>query len=126
MEKELRYELAQAITQLKDSIYPTNAPETATKPYLVYERVETDPLKALGGYTGKQRLRFVLSIMAVRYSDMKTLTEAVLTELMTFTGSSIGISPGVYIEDLTINNISETYEFELMVNRGIIDFSVFY
>lgn len=126
MEKELRYELAQAITQLKDSIYPTNAPKTATKPYLVYERVGTDQLKALDGHTGKQRLRLVLSIMAVRHSDMETLTEAVLTELMTFTGSSIGTSPGIYIEDLTINNISETYEFELMVNRGIIDFSVFY
>ena len=126
MEKELKYEIEQAVTALAGSIYPTNAPETNTKPCLVYMRTSTELLKAFDGQTGKQKASYMLSVMAPKYSDMKSLTNSVVAELLTFTGTSIGASDTVYIEDLTINNVSETYEFEMMVNRGIIDFTVFY
>jgi len=31
-----------------------------------------------------------------------------------------------FIEDLDINNIHEVYEHELKVNRGIIDFTIYF
>ena len=77
MEQALRYELESRITELADEVYPTNAPETATKPYLVYARINTDRTKLLTGYTQDQALSFMFSIMATRYGDMKSLTRKV-------------------------------------------------
>ena len=37
MEVALRNKLIQEIPELENQIYPTNAPETYKKPYLVYE-----------------------------------------------------------------------------------------
>ena len=54
MERALRYELENRIPELKDEIYPTNAPETSTRPYLVYARINTDKTKTLNGYTGNE------------------------------------------------------------------------
>jgi hypothetical protein len=125
MEKALRYELIRAIPALADSIYPTNAPETTTKPYLVYARINTDRTKTLSGYTDKQALSYMFSVMATKYADMKSLAEEVEALLLSFPGSDIG-EDEIHVEDLTINNISETYEFNLKVNRGIIDFTVYF
>ncbi|MDD4564773.1 MAG: DUF3168 domain-containing protein [Eubacteriales bacterium] len=125
MEKALRYELAQAIPELAGEIYPTNAPESAAKPYLVYARINSDRTKTLDGYTNKQALEYMFSIMAAKYAYMKVLAEQVETLLLAFPGQNIG-EEGIHVEDLKINNISETYEFNLKVNRGIIDFTVFF
>ena len=124
MEKALRYELENRISELKDEIYPTNAPETSTKPYLVYTRISTNKTKTLEGFTGKQALSFMFSIMATRYGEMKFLTKKVEDFLMSLPGTSIG-EENIYIEDLTINNVTEQYEHELKINRGIIDFTIY-
>lgn len=124
MEKALKYELESRIAELKDEIYPTNAPETSTKPYLVYARIDTDRTKTLEGHTGKQALGFMFSIMATKYGTMKSLRDEVETFLLSMPRTSIG-EEGVFIEDIEINNISETYEHELKVNRGIIDFTIY-
>ncbi|HHY28453.1 MAG TPA: DUF3168 domain-containing protein [Desulfitobacterium dehalogenans] len=126
MEQVLRYELVSAIPELRGQIYPTNAPEIATKPYLVYARINTDRTKTLDGYTDKQALTYMFSVMATKYADMKALSDQVEKLLLSFPGKSIGTEGGFFIEDLKINNISETYEFELRVNRGIIDFTIYF
>jgi len=126
MEKALRHELASQITQLKDSIYPTNAPEGVTKPYLVYARITTRRTKTLEGFTDKQALSFMFSIMAPKYSDMKSLAKQVEDFLIGIPGTNIGDQDQIYVEDLDINNISEVYEHELGVHRGIIDFTIYY
>lgn len=124
MEAALRYELVNQIPELKNEIYPTNAPETATKPYLVYARISTDRTKVLEGYSGNQALSFMFSVMATRYADMKSLTKKVEDFLISLPGTTIG-EENIYIEDLTINNVTEQYEHELKINRGIIDFTIY-
>lgn len=126
MEKALRHELISAIPELRGQIYPTNAPEIATKPYLVYARTNTDRIKTLNGYTDKQALSYVFNVMASKYADMKALSDQVEELLIFFPGRSIGAEGSFLIEDLKINNISEAYEFELRVNRGIIDFTIYF
>ena len=124
MEKALRYELENRISELKDEIYPTNAPETANKPYLVYARINTQKDKTLQGYANSEALSYMLSVMATKYGDMKSLTKKVEDFLMSLPGTSIG-EENIYIEDLTINNVTEQYEHELKINRGIIDFTIY-
>mgnify|MGYP000897563367 CR=1 FL=1 len=125
MEKALRYELEQAIPELAGNIYPTNAPEAAEKPYLVYYRQNTDHVKTLEGYTDKQGLTYLYSVMAAKYGDMKILRDKIEAFLLALPGQDIG-EDGIHIEDVDINNINETYEFNLRMNRGIIDFTVFF
>lgn len=123
MESALRYELIKAIPELNNSIYPTNAPEGFTKPYLVYARISTKKLKTLEGIQNKEYLSFMFSIMATKYSEMKTLVKKVEKLLISLPQTTIG---NFYVEDIDINNIHEVYEHELKVNRGIIDFTIYF
>ncbi len=125
IEVALRQELIKEIPEFNNQIYPTNAPETATKPYLVYTRLNIRKIKTFEGYTNKQALTFMFSIMAVEYAEMKSLTQRVEDFLMKLPQKYIGTQQ-IYIEDIDINNIAEQYEHELKVNRGIIDFTIYF
>lgn len=135
MESALSYELEHRIPEFapvynpegnleKWFIYPTNAPETSTKPYLVYVRINTNRTKLLDGYTDKQALTFMFSIMATKYGAMKSLTRKVEDFLLSTPRTTIG-EENILVEDIKINNIHEVYEHELKVNRGIIDFTIY-
>ncbi|MGF7059287.1 tail completion protein gp17 [Brassicibacter mesophilus] len=135
METALRFELKNNISELaattkpdgtvEEHIFPTNAPEGVSKPYLVYTRITTRKTKTLEGYTDKEALSYMFSIMANKYSEMKSLTKKVEDLLISMPKTSIGTQQ-IYIEDLDINNITEQYEHEMGVNRGIIDFTIYY
>lgn len=129
METALRQELETKIEELKPLadgtgfIFPTNAPEGVTRPYLVYARISTKKIKTLDGYTGTEHLSYMFSVMATKYGDMKRITKKVEKMLISLPQTQIG---NFYIEDLDINNIHEVYEHELKVNRGIIDFTIYF
>ena len=125
METALRYELIKAVPELTDNIFPTNAPEGATGPYLVYARISTKKTKTLEGYTNNEALSYMFSIMATKYSDMVRVRKQVEKLLMSLPQKTIGTQL-IYIEDIDINNVDETWENELGVNRGIIDFTIYY
>lgn len=123
MEVALRNLIENNIPELKNEIYPTNAPEGHTKPYLVYTRINTKKIKTLEGYTNKEYLSFMFSIMANKYKDMKSLTKKVEDLLISLPQTQLD---NFYIEDLDINNVHEVYEHQLKVNRGIIDFTIYF
>lgn len=125
MNRALREEIIKIAPELNNQIFPTNAPEDHDGPYLVYARIKTNKEKTLDGFTGKEVLSFMFSVMAKSYGTMRSLTDKVEDFLTSIPGTKIG-TEGIYIEDLTINNISETYEHELKINRGIIDFTIYY
>jgi hypothetical protein len=126
VEIELRYELIQAIPELANSIYPTNAPEGVTRPYLVYARINTNKVKTLAGYTDKQNLSYMFSVMAPKYGDMVAVRDKVENVLLSLPQRYVGDGGSIFVEDLTINNIDERWESELGVNRGIIDFTLYF
>lgn len=129
MESALRNELETRIEELKPLadgtgyVFPTNAPEGYTKPYLVYARISTKKIKTLEGIQNKEHLSFMFSIMAARYGEMKELTKKVEKLLISLPQKQIG---NFYVEDIDINNIHEVYEHEIKVNRGIIDFTIYF
>ncbi len=119
----LRRFIEENIPELTGEIYPTNAPEGHTKPYLVYARISTTKVKTLEGLTGKEYLSYMFSIMATRYGEMVALREKVEKLLESLPQTQL---ENYYIEDVTINNVTEQYEHELKVNRGIIDFTIYF
>ena len=90
MEAALRNKLIQEIPELENQIYPTNAPETYKKPYLVYTRISTEKIKTLEGFMGKEYLSFMFSVMATKYGDMKELTKKIENLLESLPNSELG------------------------------------
>ena len=149
MESALRSYIMNNIPELNNKIYPTNAPEGSQGPYLVYARINTNKIKTLDGYTNKQALSYMFSVMDNKYSDMVRLRNRV-EDLLTLLPQLAAIGKDDYyvenlntiyvddldlyvknlgvfnIEDIDINNVDEQYEHELGVNRGIIDFTIYY
>lgn len=123
MEKALRHKL-NTIPELKDKIYPTNAPEGEKAPYLVY-MARKRSLKDLDGITRDRECNVMLNILCNSYSEMKDITKKVEDLVITFPLRVIGVN-GPYIEDLTMDETSETYENELKLYRGIIPFKICY
>jgi len=126
MEIALRNLIENNIEELQNEIYPTNAPEGATRPYLVYTRISTKKIKTLEGIQNKEHLSFMFSIMATRYGDMVKIRNKVEELLLSLPGKYIGEDGSIFVEDIDINNVTEVYEHELKVNRGIIDFTIYY
>ncbi len=125
MEEVLREELINKIPELLNSVFPTNAPEEADKPYLVYARINTRKIKTLKGFTDKQELSYMFSVMASRYEDMKSLRDKVEALLSSIPKTTIG-EEEVFVDDVNINNIDEAWESELKIHRGIIDFTIYF
>lgn len=123
MEKALRNELNQ-IPQITNKIYPLNAPKGKKAPYLVYISYSR-PMKDLDGTKSDINSDVLLNIFSDSYSEMKDLTKKVKKLIDTFLFRNIG-EQGPYIEDLTIEKITETYESELELYRGIIPFNICY
>lgn len=126
IESALRYEIETNISELAGEIYPTNAPETCIKPYLVYARIKTDKTKTLEGYANLQALSFMFSVHATKYKDMTAIRGKVESLLLGMSKRNIGENGEVYVEDIDINNITETWEPNLKIDRGIIDFTIYF
>jgi hypothetical protein len=124
MDKALRYELIK-IKELNSRIYPTHAPESDKGPYLVYIKLNFKQGKTLNGFTNDTEVSYLLNILANSYEQVEILTKKVKAQLLTFPLRKIGLEQ-IYIQDMTIQNIAETYEHELGLYRGIIDVDFFY
>ncbi|MCL2665724.1 MAG: hypothetical protein FWE82_08930 [Defluviitaleaceae bacterium] len=125
MERQFVSALEALLPELKGNIYPTNAPKTSQRPYLVYYRDGTDYIKTLDGCTGSERQDYVFNVMAERYADMKHIAGVIIGWLLELSGADVGEVEPVTVQELTINNIAEAYENNLSVHRAIIDFTVY-
>lgn len=124
VERALAFELSK-IPELNDKIYPTNAPEGEKAPYLTYILSSYEQLRTLDAILDDTEKSYMLNILCASYEQMKELTEAVKEKAYGFIGNCIGQAP-VYVENVVINNMSETYEDELKLYRGILDITIFY
>lgn len=123
IEKALRYELNKVIG-LENKIFPMNAPEGQKAPYLVYI-TRKKPLKDLDGVTENKECYLILNILCSSYLEMKDITKKIEDIIIKFPLKSIG-EGNLYIQDIDITDISESYEEQLKLHRGIITFTVYY
>lgn len=124
MEKALRYELNQ-IPEIENKIFPVNVPEGKKPPFLVYMLSRHSQVKTLQGYKNIHEATYVLNIMAETYSQVKNITQKVKDVLVSFPKRKIG-KEKVFIQDIEIENTSETYEPELDLCRSVIEITFFY
>lgn len=120
MEKALRYEIGQNEERLRNRIFPTNAPEGKSAPYLVYIRERFLQLKVLEGFKKRYETSYLLNIFSDKYEEMEDLAWNVKEIVIGFLKREIG-QEGVFVEDVTLRNMIATFEPQLNLYRGVID-----
>ena len=123
IEKALRYELNK-ISELENRIFPTNAPEGQKPPYLVYI-TSKKTLKDLDEVTKDRECYVMLNILCNSYLQMKYILKKIEDIVVNLPLRNIA-EDSLYIQDIDITDISETYEEQLKLQRGIIAFTVYY
>ena len=124
LEEALCYELSK-IPEFKGEIYPTNIPKGTQPPFLIYILSNFNQERCLDGYLPDEDKSFLLNVMAKEYEEMKNLTQTVKEMVQGWVNTSIGEVP-IYVEDVEIINMTDTYENEIELYRGILDIKIYY
>lgn len=125
IEKALKSELCK-IEELQGKVFPTNAPKVNT-PYVTYIKTYYKVLKTTVGITNDRESSFMINILCDSYSQLQDTTKLVVDLLLTFPLRYIGDElNNVFIEDFSLNNVSELYENELNMYRTVIDIKICY
>lgn len=93
-------------------IYPVRAPQNVASPYAVYQRISGGQVNGLDGYLTLENPRIQLDVYSTSYSQVKTLAEAIQTQMNTSTAFKN-----------TLINDTDFYEDELNEYRISMDFS---
>lgn len=123
IEKALRYELNK-VSGLENRIFPMNASEGQKPPYLVYITSKR-PLKDLDGVTENKECYLILNVLCSSYSQMKDISKKIEDIITKFPLRTIG-EENLYIQDIDLSDITENYEEQLRLHRGIIPFTLYY
>jgi hypothetical protein len=93
-------------------VYPVRAPQNVASPYAVYQRISGGQQNGLSGYLTLENPRIQIDVYSTSYSQVKTLSESVQTQMATSTAFKN-----------TLINDSDLFEDELNVYRITMDFS---
>lgn len=89
-EQALVYEL-QTITGLSGRVFPQKAEEDMKPPFIVYISSDGERIMALSGPTDMTELTCEIHILGESYDQLKTLTKAVISQVMSFFQRTIGL-----------------------------------
>lgn len=104
----------EAVREVRGKVYPLNAPENGSLPYVVYVSSGTTEDDSLTGWIGSYDTDMEINVLHSSYKAMKTLSESVVGALKEF---PYGV---VYIEE----NQVELYEPEIQAYRKIIHLQI--
>jgi len=107
-------------------IYPALAPDSATLPYLTYQRISTTPVNDSTGTTTTQACRLQLDCWAATYGGVKAISKATQTFLNGYSSTAGTTSPAISMthmqsaidlpepvidgQDVLIHRVSQDYE----------------
>ena len=92
-------------------VYPVNQVESVVFPLLVYQRISTTPFPVLSGTTSLQAARFQISVWSDKYSETKTVADAVKTAL---DGKN----------NTTFQNEVDRFDDDVDTNYTVLDFTI--
>lgn len=104
-------------------VYPSHAPKNEPGDYIVYIGNNYTRLKELQGYMDNKEKSILINVLCNSYSTMKSYLNSLEERLVILPGQTIR---NIYFEDITINDISESYENELQKERGILNITIHY
>lgn len=105
-----------------NKVYPTNAPEGESTPYLVYFHRETEN-KTLEGYDGLYTANIVLNVFTKTFSEANSKKEILKKILKHLTDAKLGV---FFIQEISLEEIEVIYENQLKIYRGIIPATIYF
>jgi hypothetical protein len=124
IEKKL-VEKLQEVTGLSNRVFPLIAKQGQEVPFVVYDRTATNRDKTLTGFDGLVEVSFQLDIHEKTYSNLKTVSQNVITKLKSFEGQTWGTYK---IQSCEIDNEIEDYfdDDDVKWYVSFIDFTIIY
>lgn len=123
-EQALTAELS-TIAGLSGKISPSIAEQDPLAPYLVYSLGKNKETQTLTRYTGLVESDYQIDLFHSSYAGLKALKKLVIQTIKSFNQRVVGTT-GPYIQDVTIINDFETYEYSVKLHKGVIEFNVSY
>jgi hypothetical protein len=124
IEKKL-VEKLQEVTGLSNRVFPLIAKQGQEVPFVVYDRTATNRDKTLTGFDGLVEVSFQLNVHEKTYSNLKTVSQNVITKLKSFEGQTWGTYK---IQSCEIDNEIEDYfdDDDIKWYVSFIDFTIIY
>ena len=107
---------AQLVALVGQRIYPALAPQDASAPYIVWQRIATNPIQTLGEATGNQFDLIQLSCFALTYESADAVAQALVTAL---DGRVVTTN-----DNATLQSRRESYEPAVDLYRSDCDFLI--
>lgn len=109
------------ISQVENRVYPLNAPEKTTSPYIIYTASEGLRVNTLTGYLHDKAVEGEINIIAPRYSILNKITSQVIDLLVGMNQREIG-KDGPYIDEMIYEEPKDLYEAQVNLYRCLIDY----
>lgn len=124
IEKKL-VEKLQEVTGLSNRVFPLVAKQGQDVPFIVYDRTNTVRDKTLTDFNGLVEVSFQIDIHEKSYSNLKTVSQNVITKLKSFEGQTWG---SYKIQSCEIENETEDYfdDDDVKWYVSFIDFTIIY
>lgn len=114
----------EAISGLAGKVFPINAPELTTAPYLAYTASLGVNDRTLDGFLESRSISLELNLICPTLSMLKTLEAEVILSLQSFLRRSIGLTAPVFVQDVRYEEPVEMYEPELKMYRCNIEATI--
>jgi uncharacterized protein (DUF1684 family) len=123
-EQALRAELV-SISGLSSKVFPMQAMEGITAPFVIYQKTNTEYIKTMDGTTGTRMGRYEIDILATTYSDLQSFLVAVKNKLISFEDRSIGTG-GPFVQSVIVQNLIELFEDAVKFYRANFEVTFYY
>lgn len=121
LEQGLTLELS-ALPGLETKVFPIIAAQGTEAPYITYVLGSSERTYDLVGNADLVKSQYQLDLYHPTYSGLKALKKLVVQTIKTFSLRKLAGS-GPYVQQAEIVNDYETYESEVKLYRGIIEFN---
>lgn len=123
LEQGLTSELSMLLG-LANKVFPIIAAQGTSAPYITYVLGNSERTQDLLGANGLVKSQYQLDLYHPTYAGLKALKKLVVQTIKTFSLRNIA-GTGPYIQQAEIINDYETYESEVKLYRGIIEFNTY-
>lgn len=109
-ERGLHTEL-QSVSGLNTKVFPMNAPEGTTVPFLIYSKSSGEMIKTLDGISRTRDMVYEIDIICGTYADLQLKFDLVKAKITSMIGRTISTN-SVFVQSVIIQNMIELYEDE--------------
>ncbi|MFZ4773935.1 MAG: DUF3168 domain-containing protein [Terrimicrobiaceae bacterium] len=99
---------ATVATLVGNRVYPNVAPQTAPAPWIVYQRIDDNPIHSHGGRSYLSKTRMQLTMQGNSYEQLYRLVNAVKGRLDAYRGTINGLTVGSCFVENTLDDYDPT------------------